>query len=453
MTCFAACEDSKERRLPPPIDSGVVLPDAGMLPPDASGAAADSSLIDTGLDSGPDAEVPLMPDFYVDPVAGEDTRDGTTPATAFKTLCTASYKAKANQTIALLDGTYGASQRPPGWINSLPCGPSFTVPIRLIAMTPGNAVVGVTLTLAQGGEVRGIKLDGDKGRIHVTGGALVIRDLSFGNVFSHPSQQSATINVTGTAKVAIFPGAVTNYATVPVPNDWGLKFAFVHHGGELTMEGGTIDDSAPANNNPSCTPLFEVTAGTLTLKNFTARHKGTIARVTSGTFDVIGGTLEGRSTVFGVGCAPAILVDAGPSAKVTMAGTTLPGGAPFGIAAYSRVELSLTGVTLSGFTEAGIDLGGTTSALTMRNCTVQANKSGIRFGGTVTADIAASTISGNTICGLRSESTAVVMAAGNVWTASQQEAGADGKYATSLRTGLAQGPNYCLPTAANKIQF
>jgi hypothetical protein len=467
LALFAACEEDSSNPATGP-DGGFALPDGS--PFDAS--PADGAPLDGGggLDGSADAEAPLEPDYFIDPAAGADTNDGKTAATAFKTLCKARDVVQANEVLGLLDGSYdNASQRPPNWNLNPPCGPTFTVPVRIVALNTGKAILKVPVGLTQGGELRGLRVEYElldsgsvsSAEINMTGGDIVLRDLSFGEIFSPPNAKSAPLVVTGTAKVTMYPGSVTNYTTVPVPNGKGLSFAFVTGGGELTMEGGTIDDSALANSDTFCNPAFEG-SGKITLNGMTVRHKGSVVRVTGATLGVTGGTLEDRATPFNVGCLP--LIDLVSSANVTLKDTTLGGGTRIGIGSSptSGGTVSLSNVTVSGFTQAGIDVNanaGQPLALSVRGSTFQGNDIGIRVAGGVTADLGTAqsignnTINGNTTRGLDDSATAVVNAAGNVWIANQQGAGGDGKYAPSLQTGPTTGVNYSLLGAAQTLQF
>jgi hypothetical protein len=333
----------------------------------------------------------------------------------------------------------------------------------------GHAVVKVPIGLSQGGEVRGLKLENDVldsgavsvAEINATGGELVIRDLSVGAVFSSPNAKAAPLVVSGSAKVTMYPGAVNNYTTVPVPVGKGLTFAFVTGTAELTMEGGTIDDFLPANDDGYCNPLFEG-SGKITLNGLTVRHKGSVVRATGATLNVTGGTLEDRSTPFNVGCFP--LVDLVTSANVTLENVTLGGGTRIGIGTTttSSGTLNLSAVTVTGFTVRGIDVSAFDAqplALSIRGSTFQGNDVAIKVANGVTADLGTAedpgnnTINGNTTRGLESSSSNVVKAAGNMWIANQQGAGATGKYTASLQTGPTSGVNYSLLGAEQSIQF
>lgn len=465
VSMFAACEESST--------SEPTTPDAGGLPPlDGSSQSDAPSSPDTGpgseggADGGADADVPpLTPDYFVDPAAGADTNDGKTKATAWKTLCKAKDVVQANQVVGLVDGAYdNANQRPPNWNLNPPCGPTFNVAVRLTALNPTKAVVKVPVVLAAGGEVRGLKFDYDadsRGTLSSSAGTLVIRDVSYGSIFSPPNAKGPALSVSGTAKVTVFPGAVTNYTTVPVPDGTALIFAFVTGNGELTMEGGTFDDSTVGNADSFCAPLFEG-SGKITLKGVTVRHKGTIVRATGTTLSVTGGTLDDRSTPFNTGCLPSI--DLSGSVNATFKDVTFGGGGQraFGTDTFASGTLALTNVTLTGFTDYAINLNAFDNqplAFSMRGSTVKNNAVGIRVFGGVAADLGTvaslgnNVIDANTTRGLENGATAIVNAAGNTWTANQQGAGADGKYAASLETGPAAGVNYSLATAAQQIQF
>lgn len=422
--------------------------------------------MDGGTDSGADADVPpLVPDYFVDPTAGADTNDGKTKATAWKTLCKAKDVVQANQVVGLLDGAYdNANQRPPNWNLNPPCGPIFNVPVRLVAVNAGKPVVKVPIILSAGGEIRAVTFafDADsRGTITTAAGTLVLRDLSFGDIFSPPNAKAAALAVSGTAKVTMFPGAVTNYTKVPVPDGKALIFAAVTGGGELTMEGGTFDDVAAGNVDSYCSPLFEG-AGKITLKGVTARHKGSIVRATGTTLSVTGGTLEDRASAFNVGCIPAI--DLSGSVSATFKDTTFVGGtrAAFGTDTFASGTLSLTNVTMTGFTDVAVGLNAFDNqplAFSMRGSTVKNNGVGLRLMGGVVADLGTgaspgnNVIDANTTRGLDHSATPIVNAAGNTWTPNAQGAGGDGKYAASLETGPVSGVNYALATASQQIQF
>lgn len=472
LASIAACGDDDAGPAAPQGDGGLSFPDGNGVPasdaaPSDAGGGTDADASDTA-DAGDAGSAHV--DYYIDPSAGADTNDGKTAGAAFKTLCKAKDAATANQVIGLADGNYGDAQRPPGWNLSIPCGPSFKVPVKIVALNPAKAVVQIPITLEQGGEIQGVviddeKLDGggtSKGKLHVSGGTAVLRGVSFADVFSSPTAKAAPLVVDGTAKVTMFPDGVANYTTVPVPDARGLTFAFVNGNGELTLEGGTIDDSTAENADTYCNPAFEG-SGKITLKNVTVKHKGGIVRaVTSGSFHATGGSLTDQSKANNVGCHPAIDLD-GPG-DVTLEDTTVGGSALTGVgsAMTAQGNLTITRTTVSGFSTAGIDLknlAASTLVFSLRESKIQNNGVGLRIGAGVQADLGTTaspgknTITDNATRGLESTATAPVQAAGNTWIASQQGAAADGTYAASLQTGPASGVNYALTSAANSIQF
>jgi hypothetical protein len=446
------------------FDAGSVSPDPGAQNDAPPSADTGSGSEEGGADGGVDADVPpLIPDYFVDPALGADTNDGKTKATAFKTLCKAKDVAQADQVVGLLDGSYdNENQRPANWIFSYPCGPTFSVPIRLTAVNAGKALVKVPITLT-GGEVRGLKLEYDAnsgGTLGTNAGTLVIRDLSLGEIFSPPNAKRPALSVSGTAKVTMFSGAVTNYTTVPVPAGQALIFALVTGTGELTVEGGTFDDTSPANADGYCSPLFEG-GGKITLNGVTVRHKGTIVRVYN-VLNVTGGTLDDRATAFNIGCLPTIGLLNGVA--VTVKDTVFVGGGRNAITSevFTAGTLTLTNVTMSGFTDAAVDLNAPDVqplAFFMRGSSVKNNNVGLRLFGGVAADLGTAqsvgnnTITGNTTRGLDNTASLTVKAAGNTWIANEQGARADGTYAASLETGPTSGLNYALGTAAQTIQF
>lgn len=467
FVALAACEDSSSDGTSGPgvtLDSGVDsgnTSDSGSNTTDSS--ATDTGATDTGVDSG---EPPLLPpDWFVNPMTGDDTNDGKSSAKPFKTLCKAREVVQANQVIGLMDGAYdNTTQRPAGWNLSFPCGPTFNEPVVLEALSSGKAVVKVPLLLNQGGAVRGIKLDTERGdaglittgSIQTSAGTTTIRSLSVGDVFSSPNAKTAPLVVSGLAKVTLIAGDVANYTTQPVPNGAGLSFAFV--GGELTIEGGMFDDSAANNADLFCNPLLEG-SGKVTLKGVTVHHKGTAIRATTGatvSFEQ-GSVLENRSTALNVGCVPVIGV-LGAITSINLNGATVRGGVS-GLETEPGIAsgpVTITNSTFEALSKYAINLTGTT--LKVRGSTIKSGDIGIRVVAPATTDLGtAGDVGGNTLTGattaLRVETTTVVNAAGNTWTANQQGADAQGKYAAELKVGPVTGLNFTLLTAAQSLQL
>jgi len=465
---IVACEDSSDEGGPP--DAGDLLLGGGAMPDGSSTTtdtgAADSSndvLADVGVGDGGGVPPLLPPDWFVSPT-GDDANDGKSTAKPFKTLCKVRDVVQANQVIVLMDGAYeSGNQRPVGWIYNAPCSPTFTTPVVLHALNAGQALVRVPLAFNQGGAVRGIKLENappgsgsfSSGVIQATGGTLTIRALTVGDVTSSPNAKAAPLVVSGSAKVTLIPDGVANYTTVPVANLRGQMFAFITGGGELTVEGGTFDDSAANNADSYCNPLFEG-GGKLTLNGVTVHHKGTVLRA-YGTASIEGSVIENRSIALNSGCGPVIGVLGNIDIRIT--NTSIRGRfRGLDTETVSWGPVTITNSTLEGSVDYGINLSG--NMLKLRGSTVKSAGIGIRIAGVATADLGtAADVGGNTLTGstttaLRVETATVVSAVGNTWVANQQGSDAQGKYpAAELKTGPITGLNFTLVNAAHSTQL
>jgi hypothetical protein len=444
---------------PVTLDAGDAANDA-VANPDGGGDASDA---------GDGGDPLLPPNWFVSPT-GSDTNDGKSLATPFKTFCKVQSVVQSGEVVGVMDGSFDyANQRPIGWSLNPPCEPNFAQPIVLQAVNAGKATVKVTLTLAQGGTIRGLALDFDRsgstvlsaGAIHASAGSLLIRGLSLGDVSSQPNAKIAVLVASGTAKVTLRPDQVTNYTTVPVPAGRGLSLASVTGSAELTVEGGTLDDSAASNADGFCNPLFEVASGKLVVHGMTIRHKGGVLRGASATvtFDQTS-VLEDRSTAANVGCTP-ILGYFGTT-TIDVASSTLRGGraAIENEPTSTTGTLSVTGSAIENAIDYGVNLN-TQSSLTfkLRGTKITGSNVGVRVSPTATANLGTNgdpgnnTFTGNTTTSLRVESTTVVDAAGNTWTPNQQGADGQGKYGATLKVGPESGVNLVLPSAAQSVQM
>lgn len=426
-----------------------------------------------GGDAG--GEPPLRaPDFFVDPTSGDDANDGKTAGAAVKTLCKAKDLAGAagdDKVIGLAAGAYDdVSQRPVGWLFSFPCGPDFAKKTHVQGPASGEAVLSVPVVFQAGGSIRNVKLTTERdsggvkarGNVTASGGELDIRGVSFADVFSPSNAKSAALSVSGTAKVRVFPGGVTNYLTEAVPAGQALVFAFVTAPAELTVEGGMFEDSAVNNEDTSCAPLFEG-SGKLTLRGgVVVRHKGTAIRATGMTASIDQATiLENRSGKFNVGCSTTIGMLG--AVDIKLSGATIRGGTS-GVETEGNASgtLSIEASTLfEGASDEGIKVGGAGAlAVKVRRSSVKSGKVGLRIGGAIVADLGKAADPGeNFFTGSPTTSvvvdtaTTTVDAVGNTWNANVQDADGAGRYTPQLKEGPLNGQNLQLTGAAQKIQL
>jgi hypothetical protein len=440
----------------------------------------------------PTTPPPPAANWFVSPT-GSDSNEGNSNTAPFKTLCKAKEAATSGQTIALMPGTYdGVNQNKPP-INGA-CVVSFAVPVTIRALDPFNTLLrGITIVMQNGGTLEGLKVANDPAqsdlgsKVSASAGSLTINGF-----YSQSQVGSSTIPLalSGTVQATLSPGVFVNYLG-GVPDGKVLAFALVSGSAQLTVQGGRFEDETdPTNPDPSCAPLFSLngTEARVTLDGVVVRHKGTVARITSGTFVAREGSmLEDVSTANNVGCVPAIDIEG--TGNAVLEKSTLQNGVD-GIASDNtgsyRGSISLKGATIKNFSKRGVFVNGNSTTapvlniettgfsgnaigleslgrvnLKLRSSTLQNNTYGLKLGGTATSgfdlgtatDAGGNTFSGNSTSGLRLEAGLTVSATGNTWVANLQGADAAGKYAPQLKSGPDLGQNFELPTASNKVQF
>ena len=419
--------------------------------------------------------IPVAPaNWFVDPVNGADSNTGVSQATAFKTICKAKDAATTGQVIALLPGVFdGVNQNKPP-INGA-CNPSFTQNITLRALEPFNTVLrGINLSFQNGGTVEGLKFENDPAQggqgsqITATAGLLNVNGLYIQNQVVNPNAIGRfPLALSGTAQVTLTPGAFSNYLG-GVPDGKGLVFALVNGSAQLNVQGGTfVDQPASGNSDPFCAPLFSLngTNATVTLNGVTVRHKGSVARVTAGTFIArANSVLEDVSIANNVGCLPAI--DLEGMGNTTLEDSTLQNGVD-GIATDNgstyRGTVTLIGATIKGFSKRGVFVAGsatTAPTITVQNSSLTGNAIGLETVGRSTLTLRGSSVQNNTTDGLKLTGNAsasfdlgtnaspgnntiqgntlglrlnvpsgvIVNAIGNTWKPDEQQSNAQGKY-------------------------
>jgi hypothetical protein len=433
--------------------------------------------------------------WFVDPVNGLDSNDGTSEGVAFKTICQAKIVAITGQVIGLMPGTYDGVNQNKAPINGA-CTANFNVPVTVKALEPFATLLrGIVLNFSSGGTVEGLKFENDpaqngKGsQITASAGTLNINGLYLQNQVVNSS--TLPVSLSGTVQATLTPGVFDNYLG-SVPNGKALTFANVNGSAQLTVQGGTfVDETNPTNSDPFCSPLFSLNSPTanVTLNTVTVRHKGSVARVTNGTFTAQSGSiLEDVSTANNVGCLPTI--DLEGAGNVLIQDSTIRNGVD-GIATDNsgsyRGTVTLSNAAITGHSKRGVFIFGNSTTpptinitnssfngnligletagrvnLKMRGTNVKSNTSvGIKLTGATTSsfDLGAveepgnNTFTGNTTTGLRLEALLTLNAVGNTWNANQQGADAQGKYAAQLKSGSETGLNYSLPAAGNQLQF
>jgi Right handed beta helix region len=208
-------------------------PDDLLSPIDMSMRDSLETPVDQSLSS--DMEVP--PDFspmldfapaagtYVDAVHGSDTTGNGTVSMPFQHLHKAATVATSGQTIWAFPGSYGFDTA----FVQLADG------VGLQAITSGTVTVTTQVTFTGSGFASGILFD--QTSVYVSAGVVDLKGVRFNRAVS--GSGAAGIQLTGTGKVVLTPGGVTNY----LGDAATVNFAQLKDSSRLEIYGGAFRDS------------------------------------------------------------------------------------------------------------------------------------------------------------------------------------------------------------------
>ncbi len=308
----------------------------------AAGAGGIGGQGATSTDAGPEASTdaaadadaaPNPLDRWVDPVAGDDANDGTTPAMAFKQIDTALADTAAGGTLWLMDGTYSQTTGQPvstGY-NSL----SIPDGVGVRAVNPGMVVMGEVTGAPPGfvfegsGALSGVHFDSVPIPVKASAGVVALGGLSFAHAGGGCSSfDQAAIVLSGTVVATLTPDGVADYAGVGSDI---RGFAVMSDSAQLTISGGTLTSLAGSICSPSTIFALlgssRLTLDGVTVKDAQEQHRGGIISMRSATTAVtlVDSTFDGLTAgTGGLLSGAAVFVDGGAgSPNVTVTGTTI----------------------------------------------------------------------------------------------------------------------------------
>jgi Protein of unknown function (DUF1565) len=463
----------------------------------AKAHTADNEAVSEGLNVSVNIQG-IMANWYVNPSAGNNSNDGLSASSPFKTICKAKDVVQAGQTIGLMNGEYNQSnQRPAGWNLNLACNPSLPNNVNVIALETGQAVLkGITLNFLGSGEARGLHLENDSLNtsnvmpgIVGNAGTLKVAELTLGDVFAGASALQYPLQMKGSV-VATLEGSVSNAFLVPAANGNKVRtLAKVDGNASLTVIGGVFETINATTTDTYCSPLFYVT-GALTLSGVTIKHKGTAVFAQGFVFVRGSSIFENLSRAANPYCTATLQLSG--TANATVTASTLRNGqdAIASVAGWAfSGTISINNSSMTQNTKHGLFVNGASTTpptttvnnssiaqngwdgmtltgrinLNVRGSSLKNNANGISFNGSgsssldlgTAANLGGNTIRDNTATGLRvkADSSMTVNATGNTWNASVQNANGSGQYTTKLLTGILNGTNFFLENANSKRQL
>lgn len=371
-----------------PIDSSA--PDASDTGASDSGASDSGAPIDSTLPDTNDAADVAEADapkvgIYIDAVHGhDDTGDGSYGRPFLTVSKGGSAATKSGQTIYAFPGKY----------------PLEVVAVTLVdgvgveALTYGTVTFGYGpatgnsygLTFKGSGFVHGIAMD--RAFINVSAGTVTLDGVQSGGLGDPGSSGASAVNVSGTGKVVITPGGLTNYI---VP---GLaSFADLRDAGQLEVRGGAFVGAG--GNTFDAAGLFNLAGTSKLLLDGVTIDNGKTGAVQYG--DTSSVTLQGGTLIRNCAQTSGLL-------RQTI-------NSNHGSPTLVMDNATITGSPYDGVT---LNVGSATPSITLRNGAVieKSARDGIVTAGTLTLDNARVSDNGGT--GVDLESGTLITSAGTV---------------------------------------
>jgi hypothetical protein len=430
--------------------------------------------------------------LFVDPLGGSDAAKGTRDA-PFKTIAKALSVAASGETVRLGTGTYSVSS-----------GETFplSVPdgVSIEAIVAGNAVLLGTaqdtgLALAGAAAVSNLVLRGFGKAITASAGALALDGVTF-------ADDGVAVQLTGSAAATLsgteVAGGVDSYGAFSLDGASTLAmtggsvsgvgcngFGAVTAGSAaLTLEGVTFHDNAG-------TALYATKASSITFKSGTIAYpsggacqpRELVALVDSAQLVLQGSALSGGGTgIQGSGTSISVSVTGGSitgavnagidAAVVAVDGTSISDNGYAGIYASreATTSVSLKNATLSNNQYFGLTAGDSANVL-VRNTRITTSIAGnisdavYWYGSNGTVDLGtAADPGGNTFQGnlraelewddsTRSQTSTVVHAVGNTWDPSTDGSDSGGRYAGGVAVGPVNGRNFLIDIQFATVQL